>query len=105
MQSPRRAENTSGREAPELLPKYRSRSVPFKGPLKRTEPRSGRSRLSRKRGPLIPMGERSPVLVETPEFWDVVTNLREAMKEGNLVEGSPEQGSGHAGSAVAAGNR
>ena len=51
------------------------------------------------------MGERSPVLVETPELWDVVTDLREAMKEGNLVEGSPEQGLGHEGSAVAAGNR
>ena len=51
------------------------------------------------------MGERSPVLVETTELWEVVTDLREAMKEGNLVEGSPEQGLGHEGSAVAAGNR
>ena len=79
--------------------------MPVVGPLKMTEPRSGRSRLSLKRGPLIPLGERSPVRVVTPGFWDTVMDLREAMKEGNLVEGSPEQESGHAESAVAAGNR
>ena len=78
--------------------------MPVVGPLKMTKPRTGRSR-TLKRGPLIPLGERSPVRVVAPGFWDTVMDLREAMKEGNLVEGSPEQESGHAESAVAAGNR
>ena len=88
-----------------MLPKFRSRSVPVKGPIKRTEPRAGRSRLSRKREPRVPMGELFPVLVETPELWDVVTDLRRVIKEGNPVEGSPELGLRHEESAVAAGNR
>ena len=80
--------------------------MPVVGPIKMTEPRAGRSRLTlNKRGPLIPLGERSPVRVVAPGFWDTVMDLREAMKEGNQVEGSPEQESGHAESAVAAGNR
>ena len=94
------------KEAPELLPKRRSRSVPVVGPIRKTEPRAGRSRLTlNKRGPLIPLGDRGAVRVVAPGFWDTVMDLRDAIKERNLVEGSAEEESGHAESAIVAGNR
>ena len=88
-----------------MRPKFRSRSVPVKGPIKRTEPRACRSRLSRKREPQVPMRELFPVLVETPEQWEVVKDLRRNLVEENPVEGSPELELGHKEFAVAAGNR
>ena len=100
-----RAGNAGDREAPEVLPKFRSRSVPVRGPIKRTEPRACRSRLSRKREPQVPMGELFPVLVETPEQWEVVKDLRRSIVKENPDEGSPELDLRHKEVAVAAGNR
>ena len=100
-----RAENADDRDAPAVLPKFRSRSVPVRGPIKRTEPMVRRSRLSRKREPQVLMGELFPVLVETPEQWEVVEDLRRSIVEENPDEGSPELDLRHKEVAVAAGNR
>ena len=105
MQSPVRAEDADNRDAPLVLPKFRSRSVPVRGPLKRTEPVKGRLRLSRRREPQVLRGNLFPLVVETPEQWEEVEDLRRSIAEGAPDEGSLELDMRHKEVAVAAGNR
>ena len=100
-----RAENAGDREAPEVLPKFRSRSEPVSGPRRRTEPVQGRRRLSRRRDPQVLRGNLFPVVVATPEQWEEVEDLRRSNAEEAPDEGSLELAMRHKEVAVAAGNR
>ena len=84
---------------------FRSRSEPVRGPRRRSEPVQGRRRLSRKKGSQSGKGNLFPVVVETPELWDKVEDLRKANAEEAPDEGSMELGMRHKELAVVAGNR
>ena len=102
----RDVEAAENRDAPLVRPKFRSRSEPVRGPRRRTEPVKGRRRLSRRKESQVLRGNLFPVVVETPELWEEVEDLRrERQTEEAPDEGSLELDMRHKEVAVVAGNR
>ena len=101
----RDVEAAENRDAPLVLPKFRSRSEPVRGPRRRTEPVKGRRRLSRRKESQVLRGNLFPVVVETPELWEEVEDLRRVNAEEAPDEGSLELDMRHKEVAVVAGNR
>ena len=102
----RDVEAVEDRDAPMVRPKCRSRSEPVRGPRRRSEPVRGPRRLSRKKGSQSGKGKLVPVVVETPELWDEVGDLRKV----KYAEEAPDESSmeldvRHKELAVCAGNR
>ena len=89
-------EAVEDRDAPKVRPKFPFRSEPVQGPRK----------LSRKKGSKSGKGKLARVVVETPELWDKVEDLRKV----KYAEEAPEENSmeldvRHKELAACAGNR
>ena len=84
------------RNAPKIRHKFRFRSEPVRGPRK----------LSLKKGSKSGKGKLARVVVETPEMWEKVEDLRkEKYAEESTEENSMDLDVGHKEIAGCAGNR